>query len=63
VYTELKQQSRGQTFGREDLVRSVATLPLELRTALSSLMPTSYLGNALQLVDRAIAAAEVELGK
>jgi adenylosuccinate lyase len=63
VYTELKQQSRGRTFGREDLLRSVAALPPDLRATLTALTPTSYIGNAARLVDRAVDAAEVELAK
>jgi adenylosuccinate lyase len=63
VYTELKLQSRGKAFGREQLLTLAEQLPPAARTAIAQLLPSAYLGNAVQLVDLAVANAQIELAR
>jgi hypothetical protein len=63
VYTELKEHTRGKTFGTDDLARIVAALPTEVQPRLAGLTPTTYLGEAIRICDEVVADARRDLSR
>jgi len=60
VYTELKEHTRGKTFGPDDLARIVAELPLDVQPRLAGLTPLTYLGDAVRICEEVVQDARAE---
>ncbi len=63
VYTELKEHTRGKTFGPDDLARIVAELPPDVQPRLAGLTPLTYLGDAVRICEEVVRDARAELSR